>query len=354
MGFCAATGAGGTGAARPARALLRLCLVAASAILSARAPGAAAAGGAVYVSAGQAGALAALSAIFRQDLAGTFYFSLATAESERAVMQRVAARPGDIGLAERDLYLRYRREDPKGAAALEFYGYVPACLVAVVRRGSAIRGFGDLVEARADRRLTLDVGPVAGAVAASYANLRRLDAALDHLELEHRGGSLALERVVNGATDAALRFVTPPFVDSGLEALRESGKIRLVPFASEAIALALARGKLPYTRRRIAFPPAGWFAGERSYEATCTELGVVVNARADPSLTEAIAGIILREARAAGERPWYRPLENAVAAMLDGFGALARNAVATVADWLGWPPWPPPGVALVHDAAGGR
>src|SRR5579863_10246930 len=171
MGFRAATGAGGNGAVRRSRPLLRLCLAAASAILWAGAPGAFAAGGAIYVSAGQAGALAALTANFRRRLAAAFYFPLAVADSERAVMQRVAGRPGDIGLADRDFYLRYRREHRKSGGMLEFYGYVPACLVAVVRRGGPIRSFDDLVGRRADRRLTLDVGPVAGAVAASYAEL---------------------------------------------------------------------------------------------------------------------------------------------------------------------------------------
>lgn len=351
MGFRAATGAGGNGAVRRSRRLLRLCFAAALAILWPGAPGAVAAGGAIYVSAGQAGALAGLSANFRHQLAAAFYFPLAAADSERAVMQRVAARPGDIGLAERDFYLRYRREHPKSGGMLEFYGYVPACLVAIVRRGGPIRGFEDLVGRRADRRRSLDIGPVAGAVAASYAELRRLDAALGNLELEHRGGSLALERVVNGATDAALRFVTPPYIDSELEDLRERGRITLVPFASEQIALAAARGKLPYKRQRTEVPGDGWFAGGRSYKTTCTELGVVVNAHADPSLTEAIAGIMLREARASGERPWYGPLEDAVVAILEGAGVLARNAVTRVAAWLGWSPRSAPGVALVHDTA---
>lgn len=352
MGFRAATRAGGNGAVRRSRPLLPLCFAAALAMLWAGAPGAVAAGGAIYVSADQAGALAGLSANFRHRLAAAFYFPLAVAGSERAVMQRVAARPGDIGLAERDFYLRYRREHPKSGGMLEFYGYVPACLVAIVRRGGPIRSFEDLVGRRADGRRSLDIGPAAGAVAASYAQLRRLDAALGNLELEHRGGSLALERVVNGATDAALRFVTPPFIDSELEDLRERGRITLVPFASERIALAAARGKLPYKRQRTEIPGNGWFAGWRSYETTCTELGVVINAHADPSLTEAIAGIVLREALVNGERPWYGPIEDAVVAILDGAGVLARNAVVRVAAWLGWAPGSGPGVALVRDAAG--
>ena len=354
MGLCAATERRGTSAARRARPVPRLCLLAAAAVLVSLAPRPAAAGGAIYVSAGQAGSLAPLSANFRQELARTFYFPFATADSERAVMQRIAARPGDIGLAERDAYLQYRRDDPKGAAALEFYAYVPACLVAVVRGPSPLRNFGDLVRPRADRPLTLDIGPGSGVVAASYANIRRLDAALGNLTLEHRGGSLALERVAGGATDAALRFVTPPFVDGELEELRQGGKIRLLPFASNEIARAAARGRLPYAQRRIELPQTGWFAGERTVEATCTELGVVVNGRADPSLTEAIAGVTLRQARAAGERPWYRPLEAAVVAMLQGFDTLARNAAATLTAWLGWTPGPASGVALVRDPPAGR
>jgi hypothetical protein len=353
MGFRAAMGSGGRRHARRAGLLLRLGLLAASAILWAGAPCAAATGGAILVSAGQASEFAALSANFRQELAGAFYLPLAAVDSERAVLDRVAAHRGDIGFAERDLYLRYRRENPKRAAALEFYGYVPACLVAVVRKGGPIRSFGDLVKARADRPLTLDVGPVAGAVAASYAALRPLDAELANLELEHRGGSLALDRVVDGATDAALRFVTPPLVDGALEALRERGRVALVGFGSRQMALAAHRETLPYSRQRIELPATGWFAGERSYAALCTELGVVVNAHADPSLSEAVAGIMLRQAQAAGERPWYRPLEDVVVAMLEGFHSLARNAVATVVAWLGWSPRSSPGVALVRDSAPG-
>ena len=348
MSFRRATEAGGAGPARRLRALLA-CSLLAAALLSARSASAEPAGGAILVGAGQAGALATLLAEFRRELAGTFYFPLATADSERAVMQRVAARPGDIGLVQRDLFLRFRREDAKAGAALEFYAYLPACLVAVVRAGSPLRGFGDLVAVRSGRRLKLDIGPAAGSVAASFADLRRLDPALDNLELEHRGGSFALEHVVDGTTDAALRFLAPPFPDSALEELRQRGKVALVPFASRAIALAAARDKLPYASRRVELPPAGWLDGERSYQSTCTELGVLVNAHADPSLTEAIAGITLREARSAGRRPWYRPLEDIVAAMLTGVGILARGAVETVVAWLEGSPPGRSGVALVRD-----
>src|SRR5579863_6444914 len=168
-------------------------------------------GGVIYVNAAQGYSSAGLGATLLHSLGQQFKYSLARLDTDQEVMQRIAADPRSIGLVQQDRYVQYLRDHAASGTKLEFYGDIPVCVLAVVRKGSQIQSFGDLVRVRANRKATLDVGPASGQLAASFANLREMDAALANLQPEYLGGARALGRVVSGETDAALFLVMAPY-----------------------------------------------------------------------------------------------------------------------------------------------
>src|SRR6266700_3495689 len=144
-------------------------------------------GAVIYVNAPQGQLRAALGSDLRQSLASKLNYTLAEVDTDQAVMQRIAADPGSVGLVQRDQYVQYLRDHSDRQTRFEFYGNIHACLMVVVRKGSQIQTYGDLVRSRAERSTTLDVGPATGQLAATFANLRQMDGSLGHLALRNGG-----------------------------------------------------------------------------------------------------------------------------------------------------------------------
>jgi hypothetical protein len=237
--------------------------------------------GVIYTNAPQGYSSADLGSALLHLLGENFKITTTGADSDREVMQRVAADPRSIGLVQRDLYVQYLRDNAASDTRFEFYGNIPVCLMAVVRRGSQIQTYGDLVRARSTRSTTLDVGPAKGQLAATFETLREIDPSLANLQVEHRAGARALSRVVTGETDAALFLVLAPYTNALVTDMIGSDALDLVPFFSEDIVLGAARRQLPYLLRQITLGSPGWFSSGRPYHTTCTSLGAVVNAEAD-------------------------------------------------------------------------
>jgi hypothetical protein len=261
--------------------------------------------GVIYVAAPQGYSSADLGSALLQSLADQFKFTLAGIDTDRDVMQRIAADPRSIGLVQRDLYVQYLRDHADSDTRFEFYGNIPVCLMVVVRKGSQIQSYGDLVRVRSNRPTTLDVGPATGQLAVTFASLRETDRSLANLQLEHRAGARALGRVVTGETDAALFLVLAPYTDGLVFDMIDADALDLVPFFSEDIVIGAARGKLPYVLRQIKLGNPGWFSSGRAYHTTCTSLGAVVNATANVTLSEKVAQILLQDTPAESQRPWY-------------------------------------------------
>ncbi len=262
-------------------------------------------GGVIYVNAAQGYSSADLGAVLLQSLGEQFKLSLARINTDGEVMLRIAADPRSIGLVQRDLYVQYLRDHADSNIRFEFYGNIPVCLVAVVRKGSQVQSYGDLVRARASRPMTLDVGPAAGQLAVTFRTLRDMDRSLANLQLEHVGGARALGRVITGETDAALFLVLPPYTSGLVFDMIDADALDLVSFFSEDIVLGAARGKLPYVLRQINLGTPGWFSSGRPYHTTCTAIGAVVNASANVSLSEKVAQILLRDSPTESRRSWY-------------------------------------------------
>jgi hypothetical protein len=266
---------------------------------------AAADSGVIYANATQGYSSADLGSALLQSLAEKFKFTLAGADTDREVMERIAADPRSIGFVQRDLYVQYLRDHADSDTRFEFYGSVPVCLMAVVRRGSQIQTYGDLVKARTNRATTLDVGPATGQLAATFETLREMDPSLATLQLEHRAGARALSRVVTGETDAALFLVLAPYTNALVNDLIDSDALALVPFFSEDIVIGAARRKLPYLLREIRLGNPGWFSSGRPYHTTCTSVGAVVNAKAGAILSEKVAQALIQDTPTTSQRPWY-------------------------------------------------
>jgi hypothetical protein len=280
------------------------CLAVIGALFFTLAP-AKAGSGVIYTNAPQGYASADLGSALLHLLGENFKITTAGVDSDRDIMQRVAADPRSIGLVQRDLYVQYLRDHATDDTRFEFYGNIPVCLMAVVRRGSQIQTYGDLVRARSTRPTTLDVGPANGQLAATFETLREIDPSLANLQVEHRAGARALSRVVTGETDAALFLVLAPYTNALVTDMIGNDALDLVPFFSEDIVLGAARRQLPYLLRQITLGGPGWFSSGRPYHTTCTSLGAVVNAEADATLSEKVAQALLQDAPPASGRPWY-------------------------------------------------
>jgi len=272
--------------------------------LSAPAP-AAGDSGVIYTNAPQGYSSADLGSALLQSLAAKFKYTLAGVDTDREVMQRIAAEPRSIGFVQRDLYVQYLRDHADSDTRFEFYGNIPVCLMAVVRRGSQIQTYGDLVRTRTNRATTLDVGPATGQLAATFETLREMDPSLASLQLEHRAGARALSRVVTGETDAALFLVLAPYTNALVTDMIGSDALDLVPFFSEDIVSGASRRELPYMLREIRLGNPGWFSSGRPYHTTCTSVGAVVNAKANAILSEKVAQALLQDTPATSQRPWY-------------------------------------------------
>ena len=306
------------------------------ATLSAAPRNACAQDGVIYVNAPQRSAGPELVTTLRQSLASLSNYTISDADKDQDILQRVAADPRNIGFVQRDHYVQYLRDHSDGEARFEFYGNIAACLMVVVRKGAQIHTYGDLVRARADRPTTLDVGPAAAQLAATFENLRQIDRSLAGVALEHRGGARALGRVITGETDAALFLVLAPFTDGLTAEVIGGDALDLVPFFSEDIVSGAARRKMPYTLRQIRLGAAGWFAAGRPYHTTCTSVGAVVNAQADVRLSEKVAQILLNDAATRAPRPWYTAIGGVFAAAVTQVESFVLGGVEVVAGWLGF------------------
>jgi len=292
-------------------------------------------GGVIYVNAAQGYSSADLGSTLLQSLGKQFKFTLTDVDTDREVMQQIAADPGSIGFVQRDLYVQYLRDHADSDTRFEFYGNIPICLMVVARKGSQIQSYGDLVRARSSRPTTLDVGPATGQLAASFATLREIDRSLANLQLEHVGGARALGRVITGETDAALFLVLAPYTNALVFDMINGDALDLVPFFSEDIVIGASRRKLPYALRQINLGRSGWFSSGRPYHTTCTSLGAVVNATADEMLSEKVAQTLLRDTPAASQRPWYAAVGSVFAIALGEVHRLLVGAGEVIVAWFG-------------------
>ena len=221
--------------------------------------------------------------------AATISFTLGS--TGPGVLPAVLADRNRLAFAQRDGLAAFR-STANGAAALEIYGDVPACAVALVRRNGLLQSHVDLLAARRNAEtVRVDVGPADGWTAATMSNLSSLDATLAHATVEHRGGARALSRVISGETDMLVAMAYGPALDPAITRALEDGALQpATVFTDNLIRLATVHG-LPYSTGTVALPGAGLFAGMQDYGTICTSLGVVVNADADNVVAETVARI---------------------------------------------------------------
>lgn len=239
-----------------------------------------------------------------------------------AVLARVAADAAQVAFAHRDALVAFGRADHELRNALEMYGNIPACVVTLVRPGSALRAHADLAGARRDGEpVTIDVGVRDGWSAATFAILRELDPAVAHITTEHRGGARALSRVLSGETDALMAIAYDGALDGPLAEAVAAGTLEPVSLLGTALPRVAALYGLPYETAQIEIGRPGWLRAAGSYDTLCTALGVVVSTRAEPGAAEAIARAAVSGRLASRNRGWLR---DAVAYAGD---AVARTAV---------------------------
>jgi hypothetical protein len=290
--------------------------------------------GVIYVNAAQGYSSADLGSTLLHSLADQFKLTLSRLDGDREIMQRIAADPRSIGLVQRDLYVQYLRDHADSDTRFEFYGNIPVCVMAVVRKGSQIQGYGDLVRVRANRPTTLDVGPATGQLAVTFGNLREMDRSLANLQVEHLGGARALGRVISGETDAALFLILAPYTGGLVFDMIDNDALDAVPFFSQDLVIGAADRKLPYVLRQITLGNPGWFSSGRPYHTTCTSIGAVVNATANQNLSEKVAQALLEDAPAQSQRPWYAAVGSAFVVAYGEVHRLLLGAGEVITAWF--------------------
>jgi hypothetical protein len=294
--------------------------------------------GLIYVSAWQDASFASFGGDLRAQLAAQFSYDLGRVDNDIDVMRNVRADPRNIGFVQRDLFVARLQQQPSDFDRLEFYGDIAACLVVITRRGSPLQTYDQLVAARRDRKVTIDVGAAGGRVATTFAMLSALDPELGNLQLEFRGGARALSRVAAGDTDAAVLLAYAPFHSPDLDRLIDDEAVDLVPFFSRRVVAAAVQQRAPYTLREIELGTSGWFKSARRYQTTCSALGVVVNEQADARLSEAVAQAMLHGTSDFGTNGFMSNVREAVsgfiARVLSVAADLGQLAVTLVAGQL--------------------
>jgi hypothetical protein len=249
--------------------------------------------------------------------------TLQSTSSGPAVLAAVLADRNRIAFAQRDGLAAFRSLNESARSGLEFYGDVPACAVALVRRDSPVRSHADLVAARRGAEtVTFDVGSADDWTATTLAILRSLDVALAHPRLEHRGGARALSRVLAGETDVMVVMAYGATLDPALTDALTSGALEPAPFFNAHLLKLASLHGLPYSAGRVEIPGPGLLRTTR-HETICTTLGVVVNAGADRAVSETIARLTVNGGLSRTPRQWF---DNALATATNALGLAISEA----------------------------
>lgn len=278
--------------------------------------------------------LASFGDRLKDALSATLPASLAPGSSGPGVLSAVATDRDRVAFAQRDGLAAFRANGNGASAALEIYGDVPACAVALVRRNGMVRSHADLLAARRNAEpVRVDVGAADGWTAATMAQLSTLDTALAHATIENRGGARALSRVLSGETDVLVVMAYGPAMDRALVDALESGALEPATIFTGNLMRLAALHALPYAAGRVPLASPGMLAGARDHETICTSLGVVVNADANRLLAEAVARIAVSGGLAESNRPW---LDNALKAAGRAIGEVRRAAASVAEPGLAW------------------
>ena len=220
----------------------------------------------------------------------TFRLGLRSTSGGPQTLRHVLENPDAIGFVQKDVLRDHLARKPGDVSRLQSFGNIGLrCLYAAVRKGGWVASFEDLLRAREDRPIKVDIGEPEGDTAATFDAMRRIEPRLATVALERRGGMRALYMVEAGLTDVAI-FVEEPSLDSpAIARIVESGSLSLLPVVTRSLLVADGDGEASYQFTRVVVDRNPWLRSETTYETLCTPVGVVVNAAGDEAFLDAVA-----------------------------------------------------------------
>lgn len=210
-------------------------------------------------------------------------------------IDRVLADPVAVGFSQRDIFEGYVRDSGGDAVSpLEYYGNLGLrCVYAVVRSGGWIKSYDDIVGAPGGSPITVDIGPVGGETAATFAEMRRRDSELANVKVGNSDTSQSISFVDAGRTDVAFFIAGPDSGEPDVARVLESDTLEFVPIVSRNILTPSDDGGNVYTYTRVTLGGGNWFKAAKTHDTICTTLGIVVNTDGDPELLDAVAFVTL-------------------------------------------------------------
>lgn len=192
-------------------------------------------------------------------------------------MQRVAANPADIGLAQLDVLTLERGSFNQGRAFQTIRSDdVRECIFAVARN-SELKSFGDIA-ARADK-LRFILPPETSGSAGTFRYLKSIDSDLAAARsVRHVGDADEAIRLALAADDTVAVFVQFPEPDNPRFQLVNRLGGHFVPMIDRSILSASIEGRSVYTAAETEVMDAGWTEKATRVVTACTPLVVFTGA----------------------------------------------------------------------------
>lgn len=242
-------------------------------------------------------------------------------------LEALISDPTAIGFAQYDNFRRFVDGMSPDEPRLEFYGDVPFCVLAVGRaNGPWVLPPDELPADLQPERI--DIGPEDADAATSLGPLIATAPKLSNATVEYRGGSRALSRLRQRATDILFLIEYPhqraPIVGDVLS----SDDVAFLPSPAMFFTGAQSDVQGAFVPTQISIPGDGLFAGRAEINTVCTPFGIVINPLGDPDTLDFIVSAITHGTLLDENSGFWSSLLKAITL---GWG----ETVDTVSGWFG-------------------
>jgi TRAP-type uncharacterized transport system substrate-binding protein len=197
----------------------------------------------------------------------------------------------DVAFAQADIYAAQLQQDPKRLEDVILIGRIATeCVYIAYRKGGAVESLAQLGQPVAGRPAKIAVGPAPGGANGTWSHFATLDAGLANADVDHGGGTLALNQLAAGVYDAVI-WVTDPnnLRHKLLQAVRDNPELALMPVDDPKLVETLPSGTRIYERRKVVLED-GWRADK--LDTVCTGALVLARKSSDPALIQKLADIV--------------------------------------------------------------
>lgn len=217
----------------------------------------------------------------------------------RENLQLLADDKADLGFVQADVWAGALREDPDRYGDLVLIGRLADECVYMARRQDGpvqrLQALKSPVEGRATR---IAVGDREGGAHATWRFFSKLDPGYEAVEVEHAGGTLALNQLGTGRFDAVMWVTDPKNLEHKMLAgVRANDVLELMPVDDPGLDHALPDGMRIYERRTVrtsgGFFNSGLFASK--IDTLCTSALMLARNDLNPMLLQRVTDLLSLE-----------------------------------------------------------